>query len=116
MIRRPPRSTLFPYTTLFRSVGYAPQIRALEDGFEVIVATPGRFIDHMQSGRVDLSKVDYLVLDEADRMLDMGFRPQIEDVLRGMPKKRQTMLFSATMPHGVHDLALRLTKIGRAHV
>ena len=95
---------------IFGGVGYAPQIKALEDGFEVIVATPGRFIDHMQSGRVDLSKVDYLVLDEADRMLDMGFRPQIEDVLRRMPKKRQTMLFSATMPHGVHDLALRLTK------
>lgn len=95
---------------IFGGVGYGPQIKALEDGFEVIVATPGRFIDHMQSGRVDLSKVAYLILDEADRMLDMGFRPQIEDVLRGMPKKRQTMLFSATMPHGVHDLALRLTK------
>jgi ATP-dependent RNA helicase RhlE len=76
----------------------------------VIVATPGRFIDHMQSKRVDLSGVDYLVLDEADRMLDMGFRPQIEQVLREMPRKRQTMLFSATMPHGVHDLALRITK------
>ena len=95
---------------IFGGVGYDSQIKALEDGFEVIVATPGRFIDHMQSGRVDLSKVGYLVLDEADRMLDMGFRPQIEDVLRGMPRKRQTMLFSATMPHGVHDLALRFTQ------
>jgi len=95
---------------IFGGVSYAPQIKALEQGYEVIVATPGRFIDHMQSKRVDLSKVDYLVLDEADRMLDMGFRPQIEQVLRGMPKKRQTMLFSATMPHGVHDLALRITR------
>ncbi len=95
---------------IFGGVSYGPQIKALEEGFEVIVATPGRFIDHAQSNRVDLSKVDYLVLDEADRMLDMGFRPQIEQVLRGMPKKRQTMLFSATMPHGVHDLALRITK------
>ncbi len=94
---------------IFGGVSYGPQIKALEQGFEVIVATPGRFIDHMQSGRVDLGKVRYLVLDEADRMLDMGFRPQIEDVLRGMPRKRQTMLFSATMPHGVHDLALRIT-------
>jgi ATP-dependent RNA helicase RhlE len=94
---------------IFGGVSYGPQIKALEQGFEVIVATPGRFIDHMQSKRVDLSKVDYLVLDEADRMLDMGFRPQIEEVLRGMPKKRQTMLFSATMPNGVHDLALRIT-------
>jgi ATP-dependent RNA helicase RhlE len=63
----------------------------------------------MNSGRVNLSKVSYLVLDEADRMLDMGFRPQIEEVFRGMPRKRQTMLFSATMPNGVHDLALRMT-------
>ncbi|KPJ84565.1 MAG: hypothetical protein AMS19_00055 [Gemmatimonas sp. SG8_23] len=94
---------------IFGGVSYAPQIKALEQGFEVIVATPGRFIDHMQSNRVDLSKVDYLVLDEADRMLDMGFRPQIEEILRGMPRKRQTMLFSATMPNGVHDLALRIT-------
>jgi ATP-dependent RNA helicase RhlE len=94
---------------IYGGVGYGPQIKALEEGYEVIVATPGRFIDHMQSGRVDLSKVDYLVLDEADRMLDMGFRPQIEQCLRGMPSKRQTMLFSATMPNGVHDLALRIT-------
>ena len=95
---------------IFGGVSYGPQIKALEQGFEVIVATPGRFIDHQQSQRVDLSKVAYLVLDEADRMLDMGFRPQIEQVLRAMPKKRQTMLFSATMPHGVHDLALRITQ------
>ncbi len=95
---------------IFGGVGYKPQIEALEEGFEVIVATPGRFIDHMQSKRVDLSGVRYLVLDEADRMLDMGFRPQIEAVLREMPRDRQTMLFSATMPNGVHDLALRITK------
>jgi len=95
---------------IYGGVGYGPQITALEQGYEVIVATPGRFIDHMESKRVDLSKVDYMVLDEADRMLDMGFRPQIEQVFRSMPAKRQTMLFSATMPNGVHDLALRLTK------
>jgi ATP-dependent RNA helicase RhlE len=95
---------------IFGGVGYAPQITALEKGFEVIVATPGRFIDHMQSKRADLSRVRYLVLDEADRMLDMGFRPQIEQVLRAMPARRQTMLFSATMPHGVHDLATRITR------
>ncbi len=95
---------------IFGGVSYGPQVKALEQGFEVIVATPGRFIDHMQSKRVDLSKVGYLVLDEADRMLDMGFRPQIEEIFRGMPRKRQTMLFSATMPNGVHDLALRMTQ------
>jgi ATP-dependent RNA helicase RhlE len=96
--------------SIFGGVSYKAQIEALEKGFEVIVATPGRFIDHMQSKRVDLSNVRHLVLDEADRMLDMGFRPQIEAVLRDLPRDRQTMLFSATMPHGVHDLALRITR------
>ncbi len=95
---------------IFGGVGYGPQVEALEKGFEIIVATPGRFIDHIQSRRVNLSGVRYLVLDEADRMLDMGFRPQIEQILRGMPAARQTMLFSATMPHGVHDLATRITR------
>ncbi len=95
---------------IYGGVGYGPQIRALEQGFEVIVATPGRFIDHLQQRRADLSTVGYLVLDEADRMLDMGFRPQIEQVMKHMPAERQTMLFSATMPHGVHDLALRITR------
>jgi ATP-dependent RNA helicase RhlE len=95
---------------IFGGVGYGPQIEALQSGYEVIVATPGRFIDHIQSKRVDLGNARYLVLDEADRMLDMGFRPQIEQCIKGMPRERQTMLFSATMPHGVHDLALRITK------
>jgi ATP-dependent RNA helicase RhlE len=95
---------------IYGGVGYAPQIKALQEGYEVIVATPGRFIDHMEQGRVKLDSVRYFVLDEADRMLDMGFRPQIERAMRGMPRERQTMLFSATMPHGVHDLALRLTR------
>jgi len=104
------KGTKIRSAAIFGGVGYGPQLQALEQGYEVIVATPGRFIDHKQSKRVDLSHVDYLVLDEADRMLDMGFRPQIEEVFRGMPSKRQTMLFSATMPHGVHDLALRMTR------
>ncbi len=91
-------------------VSYGPQEEALREGFEVIAATPGRFNDHMSQGRVDLSGLRVLVLDEADRMLDMGFRPQIEDVLRKSPSSRQTMLFSATMPNGVHALALRVTR------
>ena len=94
---------------IYGGVGYGPQTDALSQGWEVIVATPGRFIDHMERGRVDLKRVGFLVLDEADRMLDMGFRPDIEKVLRALPAKRQTMLFSATMPNGVHDLALRIT-------
>ncbi len=103
------KGTQVRVAAIYGGVGYGPQIEALEKGFEVIVATPGRFIDHMQSGRVNLEGISYFVLDEADRMLDMGFRPQIEQAMRGMPRQRQTMLFSATMPHGVHDLALRLT-------
>ena len=71
---------------------------------------PGRFIDHMRRGQANLGRVRFLVLDEADRMLDMGFRPQIESVLRKVPRKRQTMLFSATMPHGVHALSLQVTR------
>ena len=86
-----------------------PQIRDLAAGFDILVATPGRLFDHMERGNVDLSQVKVLVLDEADRMLDMGFRPQIEAILERLPKERQTLLFSATMPRGVHALALRIT-------
>jgi ATP-dependent RNA helicase RhlE len=103
------RGTKVRVQAIYGGVGYGPQNQALQAGYEVIVATPGRFIDHLQQRRADLSKVTYLVLDEADRMLDMGFRPQIEQVMRRMPSERQTMLFSATMPRGVHDLALRIT-------
>ncbi len=95
---------------IYGGVGYGPQIEALDQKWEVIVATPGRFLDHMGRGRVDLGHVRFLVLDEADRMLDMGFRPDIERILKLLPRDRQTMLFSATMPNGVHDLALRITK------
>ena len=91
-------------------VSYGAQNDALAGRFEVIAATPGRFNDHMERGNVDLSGLRVLILDEADRMLDMGFRPQIEDVLRRSPSGRQTMLFSATMPNGVHALALRITQ------
>jgi len=91
-------------------VGYGPQNDALADGYEIISATPGRFNDHLERGNVDLSGLQVLILDEADRMLDMGFRPQIEDVLRRSPRGRQSMLFSATMPNGVHALALQITR------
>ena len=107
------RGTRVKVGVIVGGVKYGPQIKALEEGHEVVVATPGRFIDHMKSGRVDFSCVRFLVLDEADRMLDMGFRPQIEEVMRKVPAKRQTMLFSATMPRGVHDLALRITREAR---
>jgi len=89
-------------------VAYGPQIRDLRAGFDVLVATPGRLLDHLERGNVDLSDVETLILDEADRMLDMGFRPQIDAILARVPKKRQTMLYSATMPNGVHAMAIRI--------
>jgi ATP-dependent RNA helicase RhlE len=93
---------------IYGGVPLAPQIRDLRAGFDIIVATPGRLIDHIERGNVDLSQIEVLILDEADRMLDMGFRPQIEAILARIPKERQTLLFSATMPNGVHALALRI--------
>ena len=87
-----------------------PQARDLQAGFDLVVATPGRLFDHVERGNVNLSEVDVLILDEADRMLDMGFRPQIEAILERLPKERQTLLFSATMPNGVHALAMRILK------
>ncbi len=87
-----------------------PQARDLQAGFDVVVATPGRLFDHIERGNVNLDEIDVLILDEADRMLDMGFRPQIEAILERVPKERQTLLFSATMPNGVHALAMRILK------
>ncbi len=104
------KGTRIRAASIYGGVSYDPQLKALKEGFEVITATPGRFLDHLGRGRVNLKNVRTFVLDEADRMLDMGFRPQIEGVLREVPRDRQTMLFSATMPHGVHDLASRITK------
>lgn len=80
-------------------------VRDLRAGFDVLVATPGRLIDHLERGNVDLSELEVLILDEADRMLDMGFRPQINQILKHCPKKRQTLFFSATLPNDVKSLA-----------
>jgi ATP-dependent RNA helicase DDX5/DBP2 len=77
----------------------------LRGGVEVVVATPGRFIDHLQSGNTALSRISFVVLDEADRMLDMGFEPQIREVMHSLPTPHQTLLFSATMPTEVEALA-----------
>jgi ATP-dependent RNA helicase RhlE len=103
------KGTSIRVASIVGGVAYGPQEDALSSGVEIIVATPGRFIDHMGKRRVDLKALATLILDEADRMLDMGFRPQIEDVRRGIKGKTQVMLFSATMPNGVHALALQLT-------
>uniref|UniRef100_A0A6N2LZI5 RNA helicase n=1 Tax=Salix viminalis TaxID=40686 RepID=A0A6N2LZI5_SALVM len=76
----------------------------LRAGVDVIVATPGRLIDHLQQGNTSLSRISFIVLDEADRMLDMGFEPQIREVMRNLPEKHQTLLFSATMPVEIETL------------
>ncbi|HNX90576.1 MAG TPA: DEAD/DEAH box helicase [Candidatus Omnitrophota bacterium] len=87
------------------------QIRALKSNARVIIATPGRLIDHLDRRTVNLASVGIIVLDEADRMLDMGFKPQIEEVLKFVPKERQTMLFSATIPQEIMSLASRYMKL-----
>ena len=90
---------------VYGGVGMEPQTRALRGGAEIIVATPGRLLDHMERGYVDFGSLKILVLDEADRMLDMGFLPDVRRILSGLPKARQTMLFSATMPPAIVQLA-----------
>ncbi|XP_042476556.1 ATP-dependent RNA helicase DBP2-like isoform X2 [Macadamia integrifolia] len=83
----------------------AEQRSELRAGVNIVVATPGRFIDHLQQGNTFLSRISFVVLDEADRMLDMGFEPQIREVMRNLPKNHQTLLFSATMPVEIEALA-----------
>ena len=83
------------------------QVQALRRRPRIIVATPGRLLDHLQQRTLTLGDVEILVLDEADRMLDMGFAPQIEKIMQVLPQKRQTMLFSATMPEGIVRVASR---------
>lgn len=90
---------------IYGGVGKGPQIDALRRGTEIIVACPGRLLDHINAGIVDLSGLEVLVLDEADRMLDMGFLPDIRRILKHVPTQRQTMLFSATMPTDIRALA-----------
>ncbi|MDR1113978.1 MAG: DEAD/DEAH box helicase, partial [Candidatus Margulisbacteria bacterium] len=80
------------------------QIQNLRKQPRVVIATPGRLIDHLQQGTIRLHNVKFLVLDEADRMLDMGFKPQIEKILEAVPAARQTMLFSATMPAEIRQI------------
>ena len=89
---------------VFGGVGMGPQEHAFRSGVDVIVGTPGRLLDHFRAPYAKLAGVEFLVLDEADRMLDMGFLPDIRRVLRHIPKKRQTLFFSATMPPPIAEL------------
>ncbi len=90
---------------LIGGMAMGPQIRQLKAKPHIIVATPGRLIDHMEQRNTSLTNVGVLVLDEADRMLDMGFAPQLKKILAAMPHERQTMLFSATMPSEIANIA-----------
>jgi ATP-dependent RNA helicase RhlE len=90
---------------VFGGVSHGPQEHAFRSGVDFIIATPGRLLDHLRSPYARLDQVKYLVLDEADRMLDMGFLPEIRKILRMLPTKRQTLFFSATMPPPIRQLA-----------
>jgi ATP-dependent RNA helicase RhlE len=91
---------------IFGGVGFAPQLASLRRGVDVLVATPGRLLDHMQQGTVDLSQLNILVLDEADRMLDMGFIHDIKRIIKSLPPaNRQNLLFSATFSDEIHRIA-----------
>ncbi len=92
-------------TVVFGGVKIGPQIRALQQGVDILVATPGRLLDHVEQRTVDLSRIEILVLDEADRMLDMGFIRDIRRILALLPSKRQNLLFSATFSNEIKALA-----------
>jgi len=98
------------YSIIYGGVNQNPQVDALRRGVDVIIATPGRLLDLYQQRHVDLSGIEILVLDEADRMLDMGFINDIRTIVAELPAKRQTMLFSATMPREIRKLAESLLK------
>ncbi len=98
------RFTSLRTTVLYGGTGYGHQDQALRQGVDIIVATPGRLLDQMQRGMVRLGQVQILVLDEADRMLDMGFLPDVRRIVERCPRTRQTMLFSATIPPEIEQL------------
>ncbi len=102
------KHTKTTHTVIFGGVGQNPQVKAVRRGVHVLVATPGRLIDLMNQGLINLSAVEIFVLDEADRMLDMGFIHDIKKVIAKLPKKRQSLFYSATMEHKVVELARTL--------
>jgi ATP-dependent RNA helicase RhlE len=93
------------HQVIFGGVSQKPQVKSLRRGIDILVATPGRLLDLIEQGFIDLENIEFFVLDEADRMLDMGFIRDIKKVIKLLPKKRQNLLFSATMPSSIADLA-----------
>ena len=96
--------------SVYGGTDWGAQEQAIRDGVNVLVATPGRLLDHIKVSNVDFSQLEFLVLDEADRMLDMGFIPDVMTIIRRLPKERQTLMFSATLSEKVESLARELTK------
>ena len=99
------KGTDLKYALVHGGVGYGAQNEALQGGADVVVATPGRLLDHMEKGTIKLQDVEVLILDEVDRMLDMGFLPDVRRIINKIPGKRQTLFFSATMPPQIQGLA-----------
>ena len=99
------RQTRLQSVSIYGGVNMNPQIQKLKGGVEIVVACPGRLLDHMNHGMINLSHLEVLVLDEADRMFDMGFLPDVRKIIKQVPAKRQTLLFSATMPNDIRRLA-----------
>ena len=97
-------------TSIYGGAGMGPQVDHLRRGTDILVATPGRLIDHLERGSAKLDAIEILVLDEADRMLDMGFLPAIKRILNRVPKERQTLLFSATFEDAIKSLALEFMR------
>lgn len=104
------RKTRLRSITVYGGVNINPQILKLKHGVEIVVACPGRLLDHLSQGTIDLSHVEVLVLDEADQMFDMGFLPDIRRILKQIPSERQTLLFSATMPPDIRTLASEILR------
>jgi len=109
-IRQFSKFAKFSTGTVVGGVSYSPQLKLLREPLDLLVATPGRLMDHMEQGRVNFSRLEILVLDEADRMLDMGFVDAVNTIAAAMPQDRQTLLFSATMEGAVLKIARKILK------
>lgn len=109
-IRQLGQNTKIRSVAIYGGVGMTPQVQRLRQGVDIVVACPGRLLDHIEQKTVDLSRVEVLVLDEADRMFDMGFLPDIRKLLKLLPSQRQNLFFSATMPDDIRQLAREILK------
>lgn len=108
VIKQLAQKTKLRSMTVYGGVSIVPQLRKLREGVEIVIACPGRLLDHIHQGTINLNNLEVLVLDEADQMFDMGFLPNLKEILKALPAKRQTMMFSATMPAEIRKLAAEI--------